>query len=154
MSGHADFDDRSMAIRLRLEEHFKQLGEAAGLPGGCPIGILSPDTWAGLVAAHPLTEVRWGYGYPRPVDLGPDRPGLIVGFCPEIIAGQTMHLHNDDLTAYLDAVEWMLDMHIALFDEITNPEERARQVEDRLYDEGTGHLAVISAVQAAALDAS
>lgn len=73
-----------------------------------------------------------GWAWPIP-DVDGDY--IMVPYCPEIIDKHTTEMDSENLDAYLTLIKYVIDWHIALFEEVLDDDERHRQVEAKLLEE-------------------
>lgn len=91
-------------------------------------------------------ETRFGYALPQ----RREDDEWEIRFCAEIIAAQTLPLSEEELTQYLDAILWTLDMHIT--HNHLDEDERRLHVENTLASIAPGSLAMMNDVQVRAID--
>ena len=147
-----DINDRTRLIQNRLDELFLGSAHAA---------VSAPDkeSWE----SYPLpSQYRYGWLPPVKYDepLAPDAlspvADLMVSYCPEIIAEQTVWLDDDGLDIYLSITETIILRHMTLMadEPDMSEEERTRRVEEEIIDAlaSTDHLSFYSEVQMRILD--
>jgi hypothetical protein len=111
--------------------------------------FLSNDEWTQLGNAHP--EAIYGWTYPYEVEEDVAKSRLAISFNPERIVELSSTLDDGLFNEYVDAIEYILNTHIAFFD--TKPlGERIRVAEETMYANGPGSLMLLSDVQVQALD--
>lgn len=100
-----------------------------------------------------LTEVgeesRFGWTYPFDDDNSPTALSLAV--CYDMIVDQSLHLDFALFREYVDVIEYRLNLHITLYDEFPQ-DERARIIDNLLYDKGPGSMQILNDVQLHVLD--
>lgn len=129
--------DRVDLITRRFTEHFEDIGAV-------PI----PKTLTEWEEVEPRTNLRISLGFRRPT---PDTDGVAI-FCPELVARQTEHLDDDELTQYLDAVQWTVDLETTLYEH--DLEEATQMADAALAEKAPGSLRLLTEVQMAWLDRS
>lgn len=130
--------ERRKAITHRLAEHILvDLRCAAVAP--------SKQSWVSYDLHAP-----YRFGWMPPVQVIDDQPALLVSFCPELVAETTMWLSDEQLDTYLTVIESFIDALVAQFTE--PPTEVYTRIQDVLYEKAPEALALVSMVEARALD--
>lgn len=93
---------------------------------------------------------QFGWFPPMPIDDDPNL--LIVTFSAELIADITAWLTNEQLDTYLGVVEMFLDAYIEAMESGTDANEARERAESELFDTDPDALALLSQVEARALD--
>lgn len=90
-------------------------------------------------------ELQAAYGWTLPVN---------GAFCIDRINRQTIHLNEEDLKDYLNAILWIIDRHVVLAYE--EPElaelDRHHKIESELYDIAPESMKLLSSVEVKVLD--
>lgn len=133
----ADLIDRTDEIRERVDH-------MCLVQIRVPVAPMPLDEW--LVLDKDVSE-RWGFMWPRPFE-----DGLVVVYCPEMVAAQTCWLDDNQFQVYMDCIEFVISKHIALDDTIDTFEERRQVIEDDLWDANPEAMQFLSHVQATILD--
>lgn len=88
------------------------------------------------------TPARWADDQPDDVDAAGT---WVFDWCPELVAEQIAGLHPEERPAYLTAMYARLCSWVELID--LDPEERERQLDNRLYDTDEAAYRVVCRVQ-------
>ena len=133
---------RADHILDRLDTHFiEEVGAAVSTP--------TRETWLSIVAGLG-PQAQFGWSWP----ISHCDPPICVPYCPEIIDEQTKDLTDEDLSQYLDIIEFVCDSHISHWLVEPDAEERQRRVEEELLEMFPATLDLWSRVQLAVLDAA
>ena len=112
------------AILARLDSYWlNQIGNVA-------VASCSKQIWLSF-DFHEDYGGRFGWCWPVPPhDPAHPQDTLLISYCPEIIAEITAHLDEDGRSTYLDAVEFLCSMFIAL--NSGDPDDARRAVTELL----------------------
>jgi hypothetical protein len=130
---------RDAEIAERLERAFRD-------DFGCAVAVVTAETWQGL----PL-EPRFRFGYMPPVAITNAGDSFVISVSAELIDRVTGDLDEFLLDQYLTAVEAFVGAH--LMDPAESVDETIKRVEDQLYEQAPEALALMSQVEANAIDA-
>lgn len=127
--------DRRTQIIERFTAHFTAIGAQ-------PL-VVPADEWADVGDQHNL---RVQLGFRRPV-----ASDLVARFCPDLVVAQTEHLSDRDFTAYLDAMQFVLDSEATL-GPLVELDDATAVVDQALAERAPGSLRLLTEVQMAWID--
>ena len=130
----------------RRDEIRNRLAEFLLEQRGCAVVCPSKET----LAQFPVTGHLFGWFPPMPVDDDPHL--LVVSFSPELIDEMTAYLDYQQLDVYLGVVEAILDGYLEAFESGGSLDDAREQVESELFDADPDALALLSEIEARALD--
>lgn len=130
---------------MRSEQIAERLGRSFREVPGVSLAVVSADEWALL----PL-EPRFRFGYLPPIAVTESGESWLVSVSPALIARVTEALDDDLLDVYLTGLEAFVLAHLMNDDE--SVDEAIRRVEDQLWTQAPEALALMSSVEAAAID--
>lgn len=113
---------------------------------GCAVAVVEAATWLLLPV-----EPRFRFGYMPPVPVTNVGDQFLVSLSAELIDRVTVDLDDDTLDAYLTAVEAFVGAHLMSPDK--SSDETMRYVENELYEKAPDALALMTEVEAQAIDA-
>lgn len=130
---------------MRVEHIAARLTRSFRGDFGCAVALVPEKTWSDM----PI-EPRFRFGYMPPLPIVALSGESLVCVCPELIDRVTASLDDDMLDVYLTAVEAFVGAHLMNAGE-TSDQVMAR-VETELYEQAPEALALMSAVEATAID--
>lgn len=130
--------DRYEHIRSKLHEHFVEDLEI-------PMYEMSLLEWHVRLADRDHTlgpTAIAGWAWPCWEE---ETTNIVTLFCPERIRQVTEDLSDEELDDYLIVLDYMCDLHIALWDEV-DPWKRHRQILDEVSTQFPGSLDLLQSV--------
>lgn len=128
--------DRTDIIQYRIDRHVLEDLKIA-------VATMTLDAWAEFSAEYE-GDTRFGWAAPAEWD-----DQITIAYCPEAVSLVTDTLSDEDFVIFLDTLEWIFDKGVALL--ARNPEmsetERARIIEDELYEINPEVLRFLSGIQ-------
>lgn len=131
-------DPRSQMAYLQFQEHF--------LEGtGVPTVVVNATDWQEQLGDStdnfgPTGPCGWAW------PLYNDAEGIMVAFCPTLIATAASDLDDEDYKHYLGIAMMILDLHIAYWDQ-EDPWKRHKKIMDEFKEKWDGSLEIVQRVQ-------
>lgn len=121
---------RAGRIREQLDKHFRT-------EIGVSVATAEPQWWWDRIESYgSLAILGWAWPVHNPEsEWDPSKNAIIVPYCPEIIDEQTAELDEGSFAAYLTLIQYVVDLHIAYWNETADDEERHRRIDAELLDE-------------------
>ena len=113
---------------------------------GLQLRVLEPQEWVTTVEGP---NKMFGYDFPM---FEPGSEEITIQVCPDVISASTSPLNDDFLDIYLDIVEFVIARHVVHFETVEDPDERARMVDDDLWNMRPDAMKFFSETQMKALD--